>query len=245
MGNYQQICDGVYSIKGSRSNIYLVTAPGPVLIDTGMPGDEQVILQAMRELGLAPRDLRAIFVTHAHLDHIGALAAVKAATGATIIAGEQEKDYIEGRRMLCSMRREGLAGNIFKCILFVLEKFVQKYTPVQLDTPFSAHGGGSPVDGMDIIATPGHSTGRLSFYLPARRALFTGDALTGTPEPRLPLRAGCSDYGSALESVRRLAACDADICLFGHGEPLAGGAAAVLRTLAQQAESLLKAQAGR
>jgi glyoxylase-like metal-dependent hydrolase (beta-lactamase superfamily II) len=232
---YRQVCDGVYRIPGSRSNIYLVTAPEPVLIDTGMPGDDQVILQAMRELGLAPRDLRAIFITHAHLDHIGSLAAVKAATGATIIAGVQEQDYIEGRRMLCSMRREGLAGTIFKCILFVLEKFVQKYSPVRLDAPFSAHEGSAPVCGVEIIATPGHSLGSLSFYLQAHRALFTGDALTGMPEPRLPLRAGCSDYGSALESVQRLAARDADICLFGHGEPLAGGAAAVLRKLAQQA----------
>ncbi len=235
MGTCQQICDGVYRIQGSRSNMYLVTDPGPLLIDTGMPGDEQVIARAMGELGMAPRDLRVICITHAHLDHVGALAAVKAATGATIIAGLQEKEYIEGRRMLCSMRREGLAGNVFKCILFMLEKFVQKYTPVQLDTAFSDQNGTSPVDGVDIIATPGHSPGSLSFYLPSKKALFTGDALTGMPVPRLPLRAGCSNYWSALESVRRLAALNADICLFGHGEPLAGGAAAVLRTLAQQA----------
>jgi glyoxylase-like metal-dependent hydrolase (beta-lactamase superfamily II) len=235
MGICQQICEGVYRLQGSRSNIYLVTTPGPMLIDTGMPGDEQVIALAMAELGLAPHDLRTIFVTHAHLDHIGSLAAVKAATGATIVAGLPEKDHIEGRRMLCSMRREGVAGNIFKCILFVLERFVQKYAPVQLDTAFSGRDGSSPVAGLDIIATPGHSLGSLSFYLPARRVLFTGDALTGMPAPRLPLRAGCSDYGSALESVRRLAALDADICLFGHGEPLAGGAAAVLHTLAHQA----------
>jgi len=231
----QPICDGVYRLQGSRSNIYLLTAPGPMLVDTGMPGDEQVTLQALRELGLAPRDLRTIFVTHAHLDHIGALAAVKAATGATIVAGMPEKDHIEGRRMLCSMRREGLGGNIFKCILYVLEKFVQKYTPVQLDTAFSAQRGSSPVQGLEIIATPGHSPGSLSFYVPAKKALFTGDALTGMPAPRLPLRAGCSSYAAALESVGRLAALDADICMFGHGEPLAGGAAAVLRELARQA----------
>lgn len=235
MGACQQICDGIYRIQGSRSNIYLVTNPGPLLIDTGMPGDEQVIARAMAELGMAPRDLRAICITHAHLDHIGALAEVKAATGATIIAGLQEKEYIEGRRMLCSMRREGLAGTIFKCILFVLEKFVQKYAPVQLDTAFSGHDGNAPLNGLDILATPGHSPGSLSFYLPSKKALFTGDALTGIPAPRLPLRAGCSNYASALESVRRMAALNADICLFGHGEPLAGGAAAVLQELAQQA----------
>ncbi len=51
MALYQKVCEGIYRIRGSRSNIYLVTDPDPVLIDTGMPGDETVILQALNELG--------------------------------------------------------------------------------------------------------------------------------------------------------------------------------------------------
>ena len=238
MDSYQKVRDGIYRIRGSRSNIYLVDESGPLLIDTGMPGDEESVLQALHDLGLQPRDLRMILITHAHLDHVGGLAAVKAATGAPVVASMHEKDHIQGRRMLCSMRREGLGGTVFKCMLFVMEKFVKKYAPVQLDTAYCDADGGGHVEGIEIIATPGHSPGSLSFYFPKKKAVFTGDALTGAPAPGLPLRVGCSDYVQALRSAQRLAQLDADVCLFGHGEPITGNAASVLRELAGRAASL-------
>ncbi len=238
MDSYQKVCEGIYRIRGSRSNIYLVADPVPVLIDTGMPGDETVILQALNELGVHSRNLRMVLITHAHLDHVGSLAAVKRATDARVLASVHEKDHIEGRRLLCSMPREGLGGKVFKCILYVMEKFVMKYEPVQIYSAYHDEGGAGNVDGVEIIATPGHSPGSLSFYFPAKKAVFVGDALTGTPAPGLPLRAGCSDYARALLSVKRLAQLDADVCLFGHGEPLAGNAAAVLGELASRAASL-------
>ncbi len=188
--------------------------------------------------GVHSRNLRMILITHAHLDHVGALAAVKGATDARVIASVQEKDHIEGRRLLCSMRREGLGGKVFKCMLFVMEKFVKKYVPVQLYSAYSDADGIGRIEGIHIIATPGHSPGSLSFYFPAKKAVFTGDALTGTPSPGLPLRAGCSDYARALRSAQRLAQLDADKCFFGHGEPLVGNAAPILRELAGRAASL-------
>jgi len=206
-----------------------------VLIDTGMPGDEIVILQALNDLGYQSRDLRTIFITHAHLDHVGALAAVKAATGALVVASTDEKEHIEGNKMLCSIPREGLGGNIFRCILFIMEKFIQKYAPVHLDNPYCDESGVRKIGSIEIISTPGHSLGSLSFYFPKKKVAFTGDALTGMPAPGLPMRAGCSNYGQALRSVRRLAELDVDACLFGHGEPLVKNVAPILRSLADQA----------
>lgn len=240
MASYQKVSEGIFRIIGSRSNIFLVVDPVPVLIDTGMPGDETFILQALNELGLHARNVSMILITHAHLDHVGALAAVKLATDARVIASVHEKDHIEGRKLLCSMRREGLNGALFKCMLYVMEKFIKKYEPVQLYSTYSETDGTGRVDDVHIIATPGHSPGSLSFYFPGKKAVFTGDALTGTPAPGLPLRAGCSDYARALRSAQRLAQLDADLCFFGHGEPLLGNAAPVLRELGNRAASLQK-----
>lgn len=133
------------------------------------------------------------------------------------------------------MPREGLGGNIFRCILFIIEKFIQKYAPVYLDKPYCDEGGVGKISSIEIISTPGHSLGSLSFYFPKKKVVFTGDALTGMPAPGLPMRAGCSNYGQALRSVRRLAELDVDACLFGHGEPLVNNVAPILRSLAEQA----------
>lgn len=228
---YDSITDGVYRIKGQRSNIYLVAADPLVLIDTGMPGDDGAILATIRDLNYAPTDIKYIFITHAHLDHVGSLAALKLATGAKVVAGSLEADRLEGRRMLCSMRREGLGGSLFRGMLFVVEKFVTPYVPTALDIAMTSDSCADDIAGFTIIETPGHSPGSLSFLHSDKKLLFTGDALSGTPQPKLPPRAGCSSFSDALDSAKKLAEIDFDACLFGHGDPLIDNAAAQVRSL--------------
>ena len=81
----EEVVPGLHRIDLGPVNAYLLdSGAGPVLIDTGFPGDELPILGALAELALAPRELRAIVVTHAHVDHAGAAAALREATGAPI-----------------------------------------------------------------------------------------------------------------------------------------------------------------
>ncbi len=228
---YDTITDGVYRIKGQRSNIYLVAADSLVLIDTGMPGDDQAVLETLRDLGHAPADVAYIFITHAHLDHVGSLASLASVTGAKVVAGALEADRLEGRRMLCSMKREGFSGTLFRGMLFVVEKFVTPYVPTALDIAITSENRADPVAGFTIIETPGHSPGSLSFLHGGRELLFTGDALSGAPRLKLPPRAGCSSFADALRSVKKLGELDFDTCLFGHGAPLTDRAAARVRKL--------------
>lgn len=65
----------------------LVSSPqGHILIDGATPKSGERILANIRELGFNPRDVKAIVFSHEHLDHIGGLAAVQAATGAPVLA---------------------------------------------------------------------------------------------------------------------------------------------------------------
>ena len=227
----EQIAPGIYCIRATRSNVYLLAGKTLVLIDTGMPQDGVGILQEIAALGRKPGDVSHILITHAHLDHTGSLAFLKKATGAKVVASAAEGDYIRGDKKLWQMNREGIGGKLFKAALFIAETFFYTFQPAAVDTVCA---GGEMIDwdgGVQVIATPGHSLGSLSYLLPGKGALFTGDLLSGEPEPRLPPRSGCADYQQALASVKKLAALKFEICCFGHGKTVTSGADEVIRKL--------------
>ena len=91
---------------------------------------------------------------------------------------------------------------------------------------------GDMLNGVRVIATPGHTKGHISILDPDV-GLFTGDALNGSgggvigPNPQYT-----PDMVSAIDSVDRLASFDYEAAFFGHGEPVLTGAAAAVRDLA-------------
>ena len=50
---------------------YLIEGPRPVLIETGSQSSVPALLDALRDVGVAPGDLAGVAVTHIHLDHAG------------------------------------------------------------------------------------------------------------------------------------------------------------------------------
>ena len=59
---------------------------GHTLIDSGTDKGAEVVLANIRALGLDPRDVKTILISHEHFDHVGGSARLQAATGATIVA---------------------------------------------------------------------------------------------------------------------------------------------------------------
>ncbi len=231
----KEIAGNIYHISEGRSNCYLLAGDDLTLVDTGMPGDEKHILAGIADIGRSPGELRHILITHAHMDHMGSVAAMKKASGARVVASVREVDYIEGRRKTWTMGREGVGGKLFKAVLFLMENVFVRYEPAGVDISCA---GGELLDcfgGIRVIAAPGHSPGSLSYYVPSGKILFTGDALSGVPELKLPPRAGCADYDAALNTVHKLAELDFDLCLFGHGEPVLHEASQAVRRLASSA----------
>lgn len=227
----EQIEPGIYRIAPSRSNVYLLVGDTLALIDTGMPGEGKQILEAITAIGRKPEELTYILITHAHLDHIGSLALLKKATGATIVASDKEIGYIQGLKKTWRMSREGIGGKVFKALLFFNETFIFKYEPATIDIPCKGGETINCLGGIKVIDTPGHSPGSLSFYLPDKGILFTGDALSGRPALRLPMKVGCSNYQKALESVEKIAELTFEKCCFGHGDPVLNSADAQIRKL--------------
>lgn len=233
MGTFEEITAGVYRISVGRSNSYLLSGDDLTLVDTGMPGEAEGILESITKIGRRAEDLNYILITHAHMDHMGSLGAIKKTSRAKVVASTREVEYIEGLKKTWTMGREGFAGKVFKGVLFLLETFSFGYEPVSVDIPCR---GGEVIDcfdGIRVISSPGHSPGSLSFYQGERRIIFTGDALSGVPQLKLPQRFGCADYREALASVQRIAELDFDICLFGHGAPLKKEGSQAVRRLSE------------
>ena len=85
-----QITEHVWQI-GTRglTALLIKTEDGAVLFDGGMPQVADHLLANMRSLGVEPRDLKWIFMSHGHADHVGPLAAIKRATGARVAANAE------------------------------------------------------------------------------------------------------------------------------------------------------------
>jgi glyoxylase-like metal-dependent hydrolase (beta-lactamase superfamily II) len=67
-----QVTDTVHLARGHAVNWTLVADDtGVMLIDAGYPGDREDVLASLRKLGYDAGDVRAILLTHAHIDHLG------------------------------------------------------------------------------------------------------------------------------------------------------------------------------
>jgi metallo-beta-lactamase class B len=91
-----RIADRLYWV-GSRdlASILIDSGNGLILIDAGMPELAPQVLANIRALGFDPRQVKILLHSQAHLDHAGGLAAIKAATGAKMLASAADAELLE------------------------------------------------------------------------------------------------------------------------------------------------------
>jgi hydroxyacylglutathione hydrolase len=147
------------------------------------PGDEpDKLLGAIGRLGL---DLHGILLTHTHFDHVGAVAPVARATGAQVWVPRAEA--------------------------FVLAD-INTFVPWPGFGPFESYEAEHTLEGgerlelagfeIDVLFTPGHSPGHVTFSIPDEQAVFSGDVLFQGSVGRTDLPGG--DWNTLLESLRTL-----------------------------------------
>src|SRR6267142_1759053 len=92
-----KIIGNVYYVGTNGLASYLITSPqGHILVDTAMPEATSQIKASIEKLGFKVTDIKYLLNTHAHIDHTGGLAEMKAASGAQLVAGEADKPLLEG-----------------------------------------------------------------------------------------------------------------------------------------------------
>jgi glyoxylase-like metal-dependent hydrolase (beta-lactamase superfamily II) len=92
---------------------------------------------------------------------------------------------------------------------------------------------GEEIFGLQMVDTPGHTAGHIAVFDTDSRVLVAGDAISNTINGlQGPMSEFSADMPTAAESVRKLAALEPQVILFGHGPPVQRDAAAQLRRLA-------------
>jgi glyoxylase-like metal-dependent hydrolase (beta-lactamase superfamily II) len=172
-----------FTVGIAAENTYLLRAEGAedaLIVD---PGDDAPrILRAVEELGV---NVEAILITHTHFDHIGAVAPVAEALGAPVYCPEIEVPVLAD---------------------------INAFVPYPGVGPFESYDADQTVSGgerlqlagfgIDVVFTPGHSPGHVSYSFPDEQALFSGDVLFQGSVGRTDLPGG--DWGTLLESIRGL-----------------------------------------
>ncbi len=210
-----EIIPNVHIISGGMVNCYLIVdADGLTLIDTGLPGNAKRVLQYVGGLGCKPGDVKRIIITHADGDHVGSLAALKAATGAYVYANAAEAEAIAAGRS----SRDLKADHLLLKLVFAITGRLFKASPAQVDE-LVTEGQVLPVlGGLRVVETPGHTPGHISLFAPSADILFVGDSLVSDKNGLRGSRgANTWDQDKANAAVRKQAALGARIVCSGHG----------------------------
>lgn len=224
----KEVVSGVYAVPLSIVNAFILRAErGLILIDTGVPGSGEKILDAIRHIGSRPEEVERILVTHLHADHTGSLSALKEATGAPAAMHPLDAEMVRrGETMRPTRPGPGLVNKVLGLAMAVMPR-PSGIEPVEIEQEID--DGDEPAPGLHVVHVPGHAAGQVAFLWQERGGvLFAADAAANM------LRLGhppiYEDLDEGRASLARLAKLEFEVACFGHGKAIVGGAAQRFRT---------------
>ncbi len=183
-----RVFDNLYFVGGKvHSSWALTTSDGIIIIDTIYPyNSEELIVGGLQKLGLDPKAIKYVLISHAHGDHIGGAEMLQTRSGARVVMGAPDWDMVAkfpNRYKTMAPKRDIAATDGMKITL-----------------------GGSTVT---VWLTPGHTPGTLSYTFqvldrgrPVNVAYSGGTAfnfVNNTPDP------GIRNFQTYIESQRHMA----------------------------------------
>jgi len=173
----------MFTVGMVQENCYLFRrddSPRALIVDPG--DDAPMLLGAIEQLGL---ELEGILLTHTHFDHVGAVAPIARATGAEVWVPEIERP-----------------------VLADINSFVPwpGFGPYESWDPEHTVAGGETLElaglAFDVVFTPGHSPGHVTYAVRDEAALFSGDVLFQDSVGRTDLPGG--DGPTLMRSIASL-----------------------------------------
>jgi glyoxylase-like metal-dependent hydrolase (beta-lactamase superfamily II) len=202
----KEVGEGIFQLEspGRTVNVFLVRAHETVLVDAGTP---RIGSQIVDELGRDGAEPTLILLTHSHFDHAGGASVVRQATGAPICAPAAERPLFDGEVKHRFLARAGArVVNLGRPVIFpTVDRWLEP---------------GEPVAGLEIVATPGHTPGHVSYRLGT--TIVGGDAFMTGDRFREAVAFFIADRAEARRSIERLSGLDLDLAVSGHGPPARG-----------------------
>ena len=196
-----KVWQDVYAIGGpditspSDCCVYLIDAGELVLVDSGVGESFNKLVNNIKILGFDPDQLTAIIITHAHIDHIGALADFKEKYGVSLIAHQLDTPAIE--------TGNGTGAEFYQA----------DYRPCPVDIIISGPEASLKYGRhqFNLVHIPGHTPGSLAVYTDMGKRVLFGQDIHG---PYMP--AWGADPAQAAASLQKLIDLEADILCEGH-----------------------------
>ncbi|MFT3782089.1 MAG: MBL fold metallo-hydrolase [Nibricoccus sp.] len=201
-----------------------------VLIDTGIPGTEHLIVDgAYKRFGSKARPA-AIVMTHGHFDHVGNLKDLAEKWEAPIYAHPLEMPYLNGSQSYPPP--EPSVGGLMARLSPLFPRGPIDVT--QWLRPLPVDGSLPYMEGWHWLHTPGHAPGHISLWNEEERALIVGDAFITTrqesayavatqkPEMHGPPQYFTPNWMAAEASVKHLACLEPELVITGHGSAMRG-----------------------
>ncbi|TFV59158.1 MBL fold metallo-hydrolase [Mycobacterium sp. PS03-16] len=198
---------------------------GVLLIDAGFPGHRDDVVDSVRRLGFGVGDIRAILLTHAHVDHFGSAIWLAHAHGVPVYAHTAEVGHAK-REYLEQVSPVDVAKHVWhprwlKWSLAISRKGGMERGGIPTVQPLTADIAAGLPGAPTAVPTPGHTGGHCSYVVD--RVLVSGDALvTGHPllsreRPTLLPSLFNHDQPGCVRSLATLGALDTEVLLPGHG----------------------------
>lgn len=222
----ETILPGVHQVSRGVNAFIVDGDEGVTLIDTGLPKQQGRIEAGLRQIGRSLDDVQAIAITHAHADHVGGAAVLKASTGAPLYASETDAPAIRGEEA----KPPPPVLDRFSFII-PLYRLLPDAEGVDVD---HVVGEADLLPGdLTVIASPGHTQGHVSYLLEREGGvLFVGDAAVASRAGQV--KRGWMNRSTAIfdASLRHIAEFDFMVACFGHSDAITSGAGGAFRRLA-------------
>jgi glyoxylase-like metal-dependent hydrolase (beta-lactamase superfamily II) len=194
--------------------VYILDAERPAVVDAGIGTNYELILQALEEVGIAPRELEVVALTHVHLDHAGGAGFLHAETGADVYVHETGSKFLVDPEHIWQGTKQAVGDQI---------RHYEKPEPVPAPAVEPLHDGATVDLGdreLDVYHAPGHAFHQVVFHDAPASAVYVADAAGIYVPARDAVRETSPPPGFDLEQVvadaRTIARLDPETFCYPH-----------------------------